>query len=87
MLVLHYLILIEASSVLQPLYGHVLLPESVQLELQNQSAPAVVRQWVFNPPPWCEIRPDPPDDPELMFLDPGERAAIALALSTRPTAS
>jgi predicted nucleic acid-binding protein len=33
------------------------------------------------PPEWCEIRPDPPSDPTLQFLDPGERAAITLALS------
>ena len=30
---------------------------------------------------WLEIRPDPPTDPTLTFLDPGERAAITLALS------
>ncbi|MBV9404548.1 MAG: DUF3368 domain-containing protein, partial [Acidobacteriaceae bacterium] len=30
---------------------------------------------------WCEIRPDPPADPSLAFLDPGERAAIRLAMA------
>jgi predicted nucleic acid-binding protein len=34
----------------------------------------------MQPPEWCEIRPDPPSDPALQFLDPGERAAILLAL-------
>jgi uncharacterized protein len=32
-------------------------------------------------PEWCEILPDPPPDPAFRLLDPGERAAIALALS------
>src|SRR3982751_4346950 len=32
-------------------------------------------------PVWCEIRPDPPPDPTLGFLDTGEHAAIVLALS------
>ena len=35
----------------------------------------------YGPPEWCEIRPDPPLDSALQFLDPGEHAAIALALS------
>lgn len=29
----------------------------------------------------CEVCPDPPSDPALAFLDPGERAAIALAIA------
>jgi predicted nucleic acid-binding protein len=41
----------------------------------------LVRAWIVHPPAWCEIRPDPPFDPALDFLDPGERAAIALAIS------
>jgi predicted nucleic acid-binding protein len=32
---------------------------------------------------WCEIRPDPPADPTLAFLDSGERAAIPLAVLAR----
>jgi len=36
------------------------------------------------PPDWCEIRSDPPIDPSLNYLDPGERAAIALALLVKP---
>jgi predicted nucleic acid-binding protein len=40
-----------------------------------------VRTWIAQPPEWFEIRPGPPPDIALQFLDPGERAAIALALS------
>jgi predicted nucleic acid-binding protein len=43
--------------------------------------PVRVRAWIAQPPAWCEIRPDLPPDPELDFLDPGERAAITLAIS------
>jgi predicted nucleic acid-binding protein len=48
---------------------------------QDAHAPAIVRQWIAQPPQWCEIRPDPPFDPAPSFLDAGERAAIALTFS------
>lgn len=78
---LHYLVLIGAAEVLQPLYGRVLVPQAVAGELQETNTPATVRAWITQPPQWCEIRPDPPFDPALRFLDAGEHAAIALALS------
>jgi predicted nucleic acid-binding protein len=74
----HYLVLIGAVDVLQPLYGRVIVPQAVAGEMQEKNTPAVVRTWMARPPEWCEIRPDPPSDPALSFLDPGERAAIAL---------
>ena len=78
---LHYLVLIGAVDVLHPLYGLVVVPYTVAKELQDASTPSTVRAWMAQPPDWCEIRPDPPSDPTLRFLDPGERAAILLALS------
>ncbi len=78
---LHYLVLIGAVDVLQPLYGLVFVPYTVARELQDTNTPATVRAWMAQPREWCEIRPDPPSDPTLRFLDPGERAAITLALS------
>jgi predicted nucleic acid-binding protein len=78
---LHYLVLIGAMDVLQPLYGRVLVPQTVAGELQETNTPAAVRAWIEQPPEWFEIRPDPPSEEALRFLDPGERAAIALALS------
>ena len=79
---IHYLILIEAIDVIYPLYDRVLVPKTVAEELTQSGAPEVIRTWMERPPEWCQIRPDPPDDPALKaFLDPGERAAIALALS------
>ena len=78
---LHYLVLIGAVDILQPLYSRVLVPRAVAGELEDMNTPAPVRAWMAQPPAWCEIRPDPPSDPTLRFLDPGERAAITLALS------
>src|SRR5947209_8162696 len=78
---LHYLILIEAVDVLEPLYLRVLLPRAVSSELLAANAPRPVRDWMAQRPTWCEIRPDLPPDPTLGFLDAGEQAAIALALS------
>jgi predicted nucleic acid-binding protein len=80
-----YLVLIEAVDVLKPLYSRVLLPQTVAAELQGAGALEPVRTWIAQPPEWCEIRPDPPPDASLEFLDPGERAAIALALSIDAT--
>ena len=48
-------------------------------ELQQTNTPAPVPTWIAQPSAWCEIRPDPPSDPTLDFLDAGERAAIVLA--------
>jgi predicted nucleic acid-binding protein len=77
---IHYLVLIEAVDVLKPLYSRVLVPQTVAGELQGTGTPDAVRIWIAKPPEWCEIQPDPPADPALQFLDPGERAAITLAL-------
>lgn len=73
---------IAAIDVLAPLYQRVLVPEGVARELQQNNTPSAVRTWIGAPPTWCEIRPDLPTDPSLLaFLDPGEGAAITLALS------
>jgi len=76
---LNYLILIGAVDVLQPLYGRVIVPRAVVLELAGAGAPAAVRTWIAEPPTWLEVRPDPPPDPALEFLDRGESAALTLA--------
>lgn len=77
---LHYLALIRAINVLQPLYDRVLIPQTVAAELHQPKTPAAVRAWIAQPPAWCEICPDPPLDRGLRSLDAGERAAIALAI-------
>lgn len=78
---LHYLALIRVVDVLQPLYPRVVVPQTVARELQNRNTPEAVRNCMAQPPSWCEIHEDPPSDPALALLDPGESAAIALSLS------
>jgi predicted nucleic acid-binding protein len=77
---IHYLILIQAVDILPTLYGTVLVPKTVSEELITESTPMVVRSWMEQPPEWCQIHPDPPALKNDDALDPGERAAIAVAL-------
>ena len=57
------------------------MPEPVASELSAVGAPAAVREWITEPPMWVDVRPVPPDVVSMITddLDPGERAAIALA--------
>jgi predicted nucleic acid-binding protein len=77
---INYLVLIGEIDVLAKLYGHVVIPQAVQLELTNLHAPAAVRAWVSQPPNWLEVRsPRAVSDHALDRLDSGERDAILLA--------
>lgn len=76
---LNYLVLIEAVDVLQTLYKYVVVPQTVALELRSLGAPPAVQAWMERPPDWLEVRGDPPPDPTLEYLDPGESAALSLA--------
>ena len=86
---LHYLILIEAISLIPDLFEpnlfeKVFVPQAVRDELGHVSAPSIERAWVAVPPDWLEIVPVDRvtmDDPALGLLDDGERAAIALAVA------
>jgi predicted nucleic acid-binding protein len=78
---LHYLVLIQAESVLPKLYGRVLIPEQVLLELQHEQTPAQVRLWMEALPDWLEVHPVVLHAvPE--HLQAGELAAVALAKAT-----
>jgi predicted nucleic acid-binding protein len=78
---INYLILIDAIDVLPALYGQVLVPPAVAVELGHDDAPEKVRQWMASPPAWLEVQMGSPEGiPRLMGLDPGEREAISLAL-------
>jgi predicted nucleic acid-binding protein len=52
---LHYLILLEHTELLRRFYGQVLVPEPVAKELSAAGAPAIVRQWITEPPTWVDI--------------------------------
>lgn len=78
---LHYLVLIGEVGVLPELVGDVLIPPEVRDELDRPRTPAPVRAWIASPPAWLSMRPASAEGPTLALLDPGERAAIALASS------
>ena len=79
---LNYLTLIQAVHVLPDLYGRIVIPPEVLAELRDAAAPESVRSWVGTPPNWLEIIAPASIDMSLP-LDPGERAAIALARELR----
>jgi len=76
---LRYLILIGRIDILPRLFGAVAVPATVAGELRHSGAPVAVRAWAASPPPWLEVHDDPAELASLQQLDPGERAAIALA--------
>lgn len=79
---LNYLTLIGSIDVLHRLYGTILVPQQVIVELTDLAAPREVRNWASALPGWVDVRSIPPiDDPALSHLDPGEQAAIVLAQS------
>jgi predicted nucleic acid-binding protein len=56
---LHYLILLEHTELLRRFYGQVLVPEPVAKKLSAVGAPAIVREWITDPPTWVDVRPVP----------------------------
>ena len=78
---LNYLTLIGSVDVLHRLYGAVLVPQQVIAELIDPAAPDDVRKWASNLPDWIDVREAVMSDDDMTHLDPGERAAIVLALS------
>src|SRR5258708_3325153 len=78
---LNYFVLIDAIELLPKLFEKVFAPNAVQAELLNQDAPANVRAWAAQPPPWLVVQSVSAtiDDPAWRALDVGEREALALA--------
>jgi predicted nucleic acid-binding protein len=77
---INYLVRIELIGILPQLYGTVIIPSAVLLELRAEGSPAAVVQWADHLPDWIKV-----DSTELPFeadverLGAGERAAITLA--------
>jgi predicted nucleic acid-binding protein len=81
---LNYLILLGKAEVLPALYGRVLAPNAVLVELRHPEAPELVRTWSASPPAWLEVRLVEKLDASLpLELGAGEREAISLALAIR----
>ncbi len=83
---LNYLVLIQAADILPNLYRTVLIPPAVKAELAHANTPAIVREWISQPPPWLEVVSlKLPVDSALAHLDAGEREAISLASELQAT--
>lgn len=81
---IHYLALIAESDLLPALYGRVLIPESVVIELAHARTPETVKRWIGGHPAWLEVaRPTLPSTDVMPHLDRGERDALLLALETK----
>ena len=74
-------------ALLPKLFERVLAPQTVRDELSDPEAPAAVRAWIAQAPPWLDVRSDPDtgasDEGRGSKLDRGERAVIALALAVK----
>ncbi len=79
---LNYLVLTGYEHILPTLFETVFIPVIVRDELRHPEAPETVRLWVAEPPSWLKVvREDHKSyDPELSYLDEGERAALLLAI-------
>jgi predicted nucleic acid-binding protein len=80
---LHYLILIEAVQILPALFGSIILPEAVHLELLHPSAPEAVRARMKTLPPWIELR-NSAGAQLIPRLHSGETAVLSLAATLQP---
>jgi len=77
---LNYLIQVQADELLHQVFGQVLVPPAVMLELRHPGAPESVSTWMLRVPSWIEVRAvNSREDENLQLLDPGEREAILLA--------
>jgi predicted nucleic acid-binding protein len=80
---LHYLILVGRESILQKLYGKLLIPPAVLMELSHPSAPVQISNWAIHPPAWVTVATPSSISGRFDGLDFGERQALALAQEIR----
>ena len=79
---LNYLVLIDAIDLLPQLFEKIFVPVEVRNELNANDAPAIVRAWIVNSPPWLDVKETVETDDDRLGvwnLDIGERSALALA--------
>jgi predicted nucleic acid-binding protein len=78
---LNYFVRLGLVDILPKIYGRVLVPHAVLVEMQHPEAPLDVRLFASNPPSWIEERQAGQIDLSLPIeLGPGEREAISLAV-------
>jgi predicted nucleic acid-binding protein len=76
---INYLVLIGHIETLPALFGQVVIPTAVLVELTHPGTPEAVHQWILQPPPWLLIRA-PSHAERQIRLGPGEADAISLAV-------
>ncbi len=78
---LNYLIRLGHADILHELYGKMLIPAAVLIEMQHPEAPAEVNAWAAHFPAWIEESNVRHLDMSLAEeLGAGEREAISLAI-------
>jgi predicted nucleic acid-binding protein len=81
---LNYFVLLGQPEVLLEIYGRVLVPGAVLVEMQHPEAPPEVRAWASAAPAWLEERKVQEIDGSLAAeLGAGEREAISLAIEVK----
>ncbi len=76
----NYLLQTDLISILPRLYGKILIPSSVLLELQDLGSPAAVQNWANSLPDWVQVQaPLTAPFNTSKILHRGELDAIALA--------
>jgi predicted nucleic acid-binding protein len=77
----NYLIRLGRPEVLQAIFGRVLVPRAVLVEMQHPEAPPEVSDWASAPPAWLEpVQVQRLDESLAAELGAGEREAISLAV-------
>jgi predicted nucleic acid-binding protein len=81
---LNYLIRLGRPDVLRAIFGRVLVPRAVLMEMQHPEAPPEVSAWAAAPPAWIEpMQVQRLDESLAAELGAGEREAISLAIEVR----
>src|SRR5580658_9509730 len=77
---INYLLQIDGIEILRNLYGRIVIPHAVLVELEDAESPNVVRDGAGRPPDWVEVRiPIRELGWQLSHLGAGEKDAILLA--------
>ena len=77
----HYLILIRQTEILPKIFGEIIIPEPVAVEMRHPKAPREVREWIKSPPAWVRIQKARHEYlPVIRSLGKGELSAIAIAI-------
>lgn len=78
---LHYLVILERAELLEKLFGEIIIPEAVFVELQHERTPQKVLAWIKALPSWIKIKkPNRANVENIEGLGRGETEAIAIAL-------